>query len=91
MASITIRNVLDEAPSLRVRAARYDHGAEAEIRDIRQRAAEPPKRIRLGDALAALGRKVGLTDEDIAVIDQMRGKSSAWLGGVSVLPDVGRL
>jgi plasmid stability protein len=46
--------------------------AEAEIRDILERAVKPAKRVRLGDALAALGRKVGLTDEDIAIIDQMR-------------------
>ena len=36
-----------------------------------------PKPVRLGDALAALGRKVGLTDEDIATIDQTRDKSPA--------------
>jgi antitoxin FitA len=38
---------------------------------------EPAKRVRLGDALAALGRKVGLTDEDIAAIHQTRDKSPA--------------
>ena len=37
----------------------------------------PVKRIRLGDALAALGRMVGLTDEDIAIIDQIRDRSPA--------------
>ena len=36
-----------------------------------------PKRVRLGDARAALGRKVGLTDEDIAVIDRTRDKTPA--------------
>ena len=36
-----------------------------------------PKRVRLGDALAALGRKLGLTDEDIAAIDQTRDRSPA--------------
>jgi plasmid stability protein len=36
-----------------------------------------PKRARLGDALAALGRKVGLTDEDIAAIDRTRDKTPA--------------
>ena len=41
------------------------------------RAQKPAKRVRLGDALAALGRKVGLTDEDIAAIDQARDKSPA--------------
>ena len=35
---------------------------------------KPAKRVRLGDAPAALGRKVGITDEDIAMIDQMRDR-----------------
>ena len=78
MTSITVRNVPDEVHrALRMRAAQHGRGAEAEIRDILERAVKPAKRVRLGDALAALGRKVGLTDEDIAVIDQMRDKSSA--------------
>jgi antitoxin FitA len=38
---------------------------------------KPPKRVRLGDALAALGGKVGVTDKDIAVIAQMPDKSPA--------------
>jgi plasmid stability protein len=54
---------------------RKQSSAEAEIRDIVERAVKPAERVRLGDALAVLGRKVGLTDEDVAVIDQMRDKS----------------
>ena len=78
MASITVRNVPDEVHgALRVRAAQHGRSAEAEIRDFLERAVKPAKRVRLGDALAALGRKVGVTDEDIAVIDQMRDKSPA--------------
>jgi antitoxin FitA len=78
MASITIRNVPDDVHrALRVRAAQHGRSAEAEIREILEQAVKPPKRVRLGDALAALGRKVGLTDQDIAVIDQMRNKSPA--------------
>ena len=78
MASITIRNVPDDVHrALRIRAAQHGHSAEAEIRQILERAVKPPKRIRLGDALAALGRKVGLTDKDIAVIEEMRDKSPA--------------
>ena len=78
MASITIRNVPDDVHrALRVRAARHGRSAEAEIREILEQAVKPPKRVRLGDALAALGRKVGLTHEDIAAIDQMRNKSPA--------------
>lgn len=78
MPSITIRNVPDDVHrALRVLAAKHGRSAEAEIRDILERAVKPPKRVRLGDAMAALGRKAGLTDEDIAAIDQARAKSPA--------------
>ena len=61
--------------ALRMLAAR--HGRGAEVRDILERAVKPAMRVRLGDALAALGREVVLTDEDIAIIDRMRNKSPA--------------
>ena len=78
MASITVRNVPDEVHrALRVLAARHGRSAEAEIRDILERAVKPAKRVRLGDALAALGRRVGLTDEDVAVIDRIRDSTPA--------------
>jgi len=78
MASITVRDVPEEVHrALRVLAAQHGRSAEAEVRDILDRAVKPARRVRLGDALAALGRKVGLTDEDIAVIDPMRDKSPA--------------
>lgn len=78
MASITVRNVPDDVHrALRVRAAQHGRSAEAEIREILERAVKPPKRVRLGDALAALGRKVGLTDNDFAAIETMRDKSPA--------------
>jgi len=60
-----------------VLAAEHGRSAEAEIRDILERAVKPAKRVRLGDALAVLGRKVGITDEDIATIDRARQKSPA--------------
>jgi antitoxin FitA len=63
--------------ALRVRTARHGRSAEAEIRGILERAMKPARRVRLGDALAALGREAGLTDEDIAAIDQTRDKSPA--------------
>ena len=40
--------------------------------------ADPRIQLRLGDAIAALGRKVELTDENIAAIDQTRDKSPSW-------------
>jgi antitoxin FitA len=78
MASITVRNVPGEVHrALRVLVAQHGRSAEAEVRDILERAVKPAKRVRLGDALAALGRKIGLTDEDIAAIDQTRDRSPA--------------
>ncbi len=44
-------------------------GAESTIR--------PPERLLLGTALAELGRRIGLTDEDIAAFEQMRDKAPA--------------
>jgi antitoxin FitA len=63
--------------ALRMRAAQHGSSAEAEVRDIMKRAVKLARRVHLGDALAALGRKVGLTDEDIAIIDQTRDRSPA--------------
>lgn len=78
MAVLTVRNVPDEVHrALRLRAAQHGHSTEAEIREILASAVKPEKRVRLGDALAALGRKVGLTNEDFAVFDQGRDKTPA--------------
>lgn len=78
MTSITVRNLPDAVHrALRVLAAQNGRSAEAEVRDILERAVKPAKRVRLGDALAALGRKVGLTDEDIATVDNTRDQSPA--------------
>jgi antitoxin FitA len=38
---------------------------------------KPAQHVRVGDALAALGRELDLTDEDLAAIDQMRDRSPA--------------
>ena len=37
----------------------------------------PAQRIRLGDALASLGRDLALTDEDVAALDAMRDRTPA--------------
>jgi plasmid stability protein len=78
MAVLTVRNVPDDVHrALRLRAAQHGHSTEAEIREILASAVKPEKRVRLGDALAALGRKVGLTNEDFAVFDQGQDKTPA--------------
>jgi len=78
MATVTIRNLPDEVHrALRVRAATYGRSTEAEIRDILETTVRPPERLRLGTALVALGRCLGLTDEDCAVFERVRDKAPA--------------
>ena len=78
MATVTVRNLPDEVHrALRVRAAMHGRSTEAEIRDILETTVRPPERLRLGTALAKLGRRVGLTDEDFAVFRQARDKNPA--------------
>lgn len=78
MAVLTVRNVPDDVHrALRVRAAQHGRSAEAEVRDILEHAVKPEKRIRMGDALAALGRKLRLTNEDFAIFDDVRDKTPA--------------
>jgi antitoxin FitA len=78
MATVTVRNLPDEVHrALRVRAAMHGRSTEAEIRDILEATVRPPERLRLGTALAELGRRVGLTDEDFAIFEQVREKAPA--------------
>ena len=78
MAMITVRNLPDEVHrALRVRAALHGHSTEAEVREILASAVKPETRVRVGDALAALGRTIGLTSEDFEVFEQIRDKAPA--------------
>jgi plasmid stability protein len=72
MAILTVRNVPDEVHrALRLRAAEHGRSTEAEVREILESAVKSQKRIRMGDALAELGRRVGLTNDDFGVLDQV--------------------
>jgi plasmid stability protein len=78
MVAVTIRNLPEEIHrALKVRAAQHGRSTEAEIREILASAVKPDARVRLGDALAALGREIGLTDQDFAVFEQVRDKTPA--------------
>ena len=79
MSSITIRNVPDEVRrALRVRAAMHGRSAEAEIRDILEKAAKPEGRLKLGSLLASIAREAGgLTDAEVRYFDQLRDKTPA--------------
>lgn len=78
MAMLTVRNLPDEVHrALRVLAAQHGRSTEAEVREILANAVKPETRVRLGDALAALSRNVGLTNEDFEVFDRVRDKTPA--------------
>jgi plasmid stability protein len=73
MAMLTVRNLPVEVHrALRVRAAQHGRSTEAEVREILADAVKPEGRVRLGDALASLGREIGLTNEDLEDINQLR-------------------
>lgn len=73
MPAVTIRN-LSEAThrALKVRAAHHGRSAEAEMREILEAAVRPETRLHLGSALAERSRRLGLTNEDLAVLDRAR-------------------
>jgi plasmid stability protein len=78
MAMLTVRNLPDDVHrALRVQAALHGRSTEAEVREILAIAVKPGSRVRLGEALSALGRKVGLTNEDFEVFQQARDKTPA--------------
>ena len=78
MASLTVRNVPDDVHrALRVQAAQHGRSTEAEVRAILASAVKPEQRLLMGDALAALGRKIGLTDEDTEALNEIRSKTPA--------------
>ena len=78
MAMLTIRNLPDEVHrALRIRAAENGRSTEAEVRDILASAVKPAARVRMGEALAALGRDIGITDRDIEILNQSRDRKPA--------------
>lgn len=78
MAMLTVRNLPDDVHrALRVRAAQHGHSTEAEVRQILANAVKPESRLRLGDALSALGRQIGLTNDDVDALAQVSDKTPA--------------
>ena len=44
-------------------------------RDVLESVVKPEQRVRMGDALVELGRRLGLTNDDLAALDQVRDKA----------------
>ena len=75
---MTIRNLPDNVHrALRVRAAMHGQSTEAEVRNILEKAVNPESHIKMGDALAELGRKIGLTNKDFENFNQVKDKTPA--------------
>jgi plasmid stability protein len=71
MAAVTIRNLSAETHrALKLRAAQHNRSTEAEMRAILEAAVRPESRLRLGTALSAASRKMGLTNADIEALEQ---------------------
>jgi antitoxin FitA len=78
MPAVTIRNLSDETHrALKVRAARHNRSTEAEMRAILDAAARPEGRLRLGSALAEMSRNIGVTNADVAALEETRGSGPA--------------
>ena len=78
MAMMTVRNIPDKVHcALRVRAAMHGRSTEAEVRAILEDSVKAEGRIKLGSMLAEIGRQAKLSDEDYAVIEQVRDKTPA--------------
>jgi plasmid stability protein len=73
MSVLTVRNVpADVHRALRTRAAQHGRSTEAEVRAILESAVKPPERVKLGSLIAEVGRRSGLTDEDVDIFEQVR-------------------
>lgn len=78
MAILTVRNVPDEVHrTLRAQAAQNGRSTEAEVRQILASAVKPVDRLRMGDALASIGRQAELSNENVAAMDQARDRTPA--------------
>ena len=83
MAILTVRNLPDEVHrALRLQAALHGRSTEAEVREILAIAVKPEARVRLGEALAALSRDIGLTNEDFEIFERVRDRAPAIPPGV---------
>lgn len=78
MVMLTVRTLPDDVHrALRLRAALHGRSTAAEVREILRSAVKPEVRIRVGDALHALGRKLNLTNEDFEALNQVRDRVPA--------------
>ena len=70
MAAVTVRGIpVETHRAIKARAACNGRSAEAEIRQILQDAVFPQTGLGIGSRLVAIGRRAGLTDAEVDLIE----------------------
>lgn len=78
MADLTVTNLPDEAyRALELRAVERGHSVQAEVRVILADAVLPDDHPSMGQALAALGKQLALSDEDVDHLAGIRSPEPA--------------
>jgi plasmid stability protein len=76
-STLTIRNLdANVRLALQARARSNGRSMEAEARLILDNTARPPQRPRLGDAMAAIGRKFDISNDEIDQLQAVRERES---------------
>ncbi len=76
MHSITVRKVPDEVHrGLKARAKLHGRSTEGEVRSILKSAVMPQDGVKLGSLLHSIWRKANLTDEEVAIFEQVRDRT----------------
>lgn len=78
MATLKISGISERLfQALEACAAEHGHSVEAEARLILESSGLREQSSKLGSLLAEIGQEAKLTDEELAVFDQLRGKAPA--------------
>lgn len=78
MAMLTVRNLPDDIHrALKARATQHGRSTEAEVREILAAAVKPEARLKMGDALAQLGQRFDVSNQDIEWLEQARDRQPA--------------
>ena len=78
MAMMTLKDIPDELHSaLKARAKRNNRSLVAEVRNILKEVLQPEDRVLMGDALVDIGQGIGLTDEEVGILERNQDKAPA--------------
>lgn len=70
--TLIVTNLPDEVyRALQKRAAERGRSVETEARLVLEKSLRPSDRVRMGDALVALGQNIGLEEEDVEDLERI--------------------